>query len=81
MKRDVIERIREELVGRYFSNKSELRHIAERAGFTFVPVEFLSEDDHEAVVALRPEEVGEIRVRAVRPVSWQPFYITAVEPA
>lgn len=79
MKSDLIDRIREELVGRYFSTKTELRHLAEGAGFTFVPVEVLEEDDHEALVALRPDEVGEIRVRAERSVPWQQFCITAVE--
>lgn len=76
-----MERIRQELLGRYFSTRGELRHIAERAGFDFVPVEMLLEADHEALVALRPKGVGEVRVHAERPVSWQPFYITAVEPA
>jgi hypothetical protein len=75
----LIRRLREELLGRYFSNKSELRHMAERAGFAFVPVEFISAGDKEALVALRPKGLGEIRVQGVRPVPWQPFYITAVE--
>jgi hypothetical protein len=77
----MIQRIREELLGRYFSNKSELRHIAEGAGFDFVPVEILTAGDNEARVVLRPKGLGEIHVQAVRPVAWQPFFITDVTPA
>jgi hypothetical protein len=76
----MIRRIREELLGRYFSNKSELRHLAEGAGFDFVPVEFLSTGEKETLVALRPKGFGDIHVHAVRSVPWHPFYITAVEP-
>jgi hypothetical protein len=76
---DMIRRLQEELMGRCFSSKSELRHIAEGAGFNFVPVEILSAGDREAVATLRPKGVGEVRVRAVRSLPWQPFYITAVE--
>lgn len=78
---EMIRRLRDELLGRYFSNRSELRHIAEGVGFHFVHVEILSAGDREALASLRPKGIGEIRVRAVRPVFWQPFYITAVEAA
>ncbi len=78
---DLIERIRREVLGCYFSHRSELRHIAERAGFDFVPVEILFEGDDRALAVLRPKGVGEVRVHAVRPVPWQAFYVTAVEPA
>jgi hypothetical protein len=77
----LLQQIREELLGRYFSNKSELRHMAERAGFNFVPVEFLTRGDQAALVVLRPAGVGDIHVRAVRPVPWQPYYITDVAAA
>lgn len=76
-----IQRIREHLVGRYFSNKSEIRHLAEDAGFNFVPVEFVSQEEKEALVTLRPSGTGEIHVRAVRPVPSQPFYIVDVRAA
>ena len=75
-----IQRFREELLGRYFSTRTELRHIAEGAGFNFVPVEFLSTGDTEALVSLRPKGLGEIRVRATRPAGWQRFFIVDVDP-
>jgi hypothetical protein len=78
---NLIDKLREQLMGRYFSNRSELRHIAEGAGFTFVPVEFVTSGEQSAEVVLRPKEVGEVVVRAERPVAWQPYYITSVEPA
>jgi len=77
----LIEKVREQLLGRYFSNKSELRHIAEGAGFSFVPVEFLSYAENTAMALLKPKGVEEIVVRGERSMSWQPFYITSVEPA
>ena len=77
----LIQRIREQLLGRYFSNKSELRHIAEGAGFDFVPVEFVSSDEKEVLVTLRPKGVGEIRVQGVRTVPWQPYHIVEVQAA
>lgn len=75
------ERIRGELIGHYFSNKSELRHLAEGAGFDFVPVDFLSGDDKVMVAALRPKGLAEIRVEAHRTRSREPFLITDVKPA
>ena len=78
---DRIRQIREVLLGRYFSNRSELRHMAEGAGFDFVPVEFLSTGETEALVAIRPKGLGEIHVKAVRPVPSQPFFITDVKAA
>jgi hypothetical protein len=77
----IIDRIREKLLGRYFSTRSELRHLAEGAGFNFVPVEILTSEDRNAVAVLRPKGLGEILVRAERPVAWQPFHIIAVEAA
>lgn len=77
----LLERLREQLVGRYFSNRSELRHIAEGAGFSFVPVEFVKSGDQTAEVLLRPGDLGEVIVRAERPVAWQPYHITSVERA
>lgn len=77
----MIDRIREVLMGRYFSTKSELRHMAEAAGFNFVPVEFVSSGDQEAVASLRPSGLGEIFVHAVRPVASQPYLITEVNRA
>jgi hypothetical protein len=80
----LVKRLQEELLGRYFSNKSELRHMAEKVGFNFVPVEFLTMRDQEAVMTLRPVVAGEHRlevlVRATRPVPWQPYLITDVGP-
>ena len=81
----MLDRIRKELLGRYFSNRSELRHMAERAGFNFVPVEFTVLQDCEAVVSLRPKigetERAEFRVLATRPVPWQPYRIIEVGAA
>jgi hypothetical protein len=74
-------RLRKELLGRHFSNRSELRHIAERAGFDFVPVEIIEEGDTEAWAALRPKGLGEVRVRGERNMHYQPFHITNVEAA
>jgi len=77
----LVRRVRDELLGRYFSNRSELRHMAEKAGFSFVPVEFLARRDQDALVSLKPQGAGEIRVRATRPVPWQPYCITDVAAA
>jgi hypothetical protein len=73
--------IQRELMGRCFSNKKELRHLAEGAGFNFVPVEVLEGGDREILAALRPKGVGEIHVRAHRSRLWHPFYVTSVEAA
>lgn len=77
----MIRRIQEELLGRHFSSKTELRHIAEGAGFNFVPVDILRAGDNEALAVLRPKGLGEIRVQAVRPAAWQAFRIVDVQPA
>lgn len=74
----MIQGIRNELLGRYFSTRSELRQMAERAGFDYVPVEFLSLDVGSALAVLRLKGLGEIRVAATRPAAWQRFYITEV---
>jgi hypothetical protein len=64
-----IQWIRKELLGRCLSKKSELRHIAEGAGFDFVPVEILTAGDNEARVILRPKGLGDIHVQAVHPAA------------
>ena len=77
----MLARIREVLIGRYFSTKSELRHMAEGAGFNFVPVEFLNAGEREALASLRPRGLGEILVHGARPVPSQPYIVTEVVPA
>lgn len=74
----MIQGIRNELLGRYFSTRSELRQMAERAGFDYIPVEFLSLEGDSALTVLRPKGIGEIRVAATRPVAWQRYCITEV---
>ncbi|MEX2570969.1 MAG: hypothetical protein WD737_06665 [Gemmatimonadota bacterium] len=78
---EILRRVRDELVGRYFSNRSELRQMAEAAGFSFVPVEFLCRDDEKAIAALRPTGVDEMHVLATRVAQSQPYYITDVVAA
>jgi hypothetical protein len=76
---DMIERIRSELVGKYFSNRSELRIMAEGAGLNYVPVEIVAREENHALAVLRPQGLRELVVRAERSLAWQPYYITSVE--
>lgn len=77
----ILARIRATLLGDYFSSLKDLRHCAEAAGFSFVPVEKLAGGERDILVALRPKGAPEIHVRATRTQTWHPFLITAVEPA
>jgi hypothetical protein len=74
-----LRRIRQELAGRCFTTAKELRHIAEGAGFNFVPIEVVHAGEREAHMVLHPSGVGEVHVRATRAQGWHPFYIHTVE--
>jgi mannose-6-phosphate isomerase-like protein (cupin superfamily) len=77
----VVSRFREELVGAYFSTAKELRHMAERCGFNFVPVEVVNADDRSAHLVLSPKGVGELHVHAERARHWYAFHIRRIESA
>lgn len=72
-------RIRDELMGRSFSTAKELRHLAERCGFSFVPVEVVNVGETQAHMLLRPKGLGEVHLHADRIQHWHPFRIYAVE--
>jgi hypothetical protein len=74
-----VTRIRDELVGRSFSTVKELRHLAERCGFSFIPVAVVNADERQAHMVLNPKGLGEVHVHADRSQRWHPFHIHIVE--
>ncbi len=72
-------RMRDELMGCSFSTAKELRHLAERCGFSFVPVEVVQVGEERVHLVLNPDGLGEVHVHADRAQSWHPFYIRTVE--
>jgi hypothetical protein len=61
-----------------FTTAKQLRHLAEGAGFDFVPIDVLYMGDHEAEFLLRPDSFPPVRVRARREQRWHPFHVTEV---
>jgi hypothetical protein len=72
-------RVREELLGACFSTAKELRHLAERCGFQFVPVEVVRAEERQVHMLLHPAGLGEVHVHAHRSQHWHPFYLRSVE--
>lgn len=73
--------LRDELLDEYFSSKADLRHLAERVGYSFVPVDIVEESESSVVAILTPRGAPPVRVLGVREQAWQPFRITSVETA
>jgi hypothetical protein len=61
-----------------FTTAKQLRHLAEGAGFDFVPIDIVYMREHEAEFLLRPEAYPPVRVRARREQRWHPFHVTEV---
>jgi hypothetical protein len=81
IQKDMLTKIRRDLLGRYFSTAKELRHLAESCGFSFVPVEVVEPGEREIQLVLRPQGLGDVLVHAARSQHWHPFYIQSVEAA
>ena len=61
-----------------FTTAKQLRHLAEGAGFDFVPIDVVYMGEHEAEFLLKPDAYPAVRVRARREQPWHPFHVTEV---
>lgn len=61
-----------------FTTAKQLRHVAEGAGFDFVPTDVVYMGDLEAEFVLRPDSFPPVRVRARREQRWHPYHVTEV---
>jgi len=70
--------IRETLTGACLSTAGQLRHMADRSGFSFVSVEVVDARETQVHMLLRPKDLGEEHVFAERSQHRRPFLIRSV---
>lgn len=61
-----------------FTTSKQLRHVAEGAGFDFVPTDVIAMGELEAEFVLRADDLPPVRVFARRAQPWHPYHVTDV---
>lgn len=61
-----------------FTTPKQLRHVAESAGYDFVPTDVIAMGDHDAEFVLRADDLPPIRVFAKRSQPWHPYHVTDI---
>jgi hypothetical protein len=62
-----------------FTTTKQLRHVAESAGFDFVPTDVITMGENEAEFVLRADDLPPVRVFARRAQKWHPYHVTDIQ--